>query len=187
MHNPRCPRFFLPCLAAAAALGAVLTGCDTPFAVSNTTILVPVAGGQKVEVTYGKNGVVMKEKDGVQMGAATLDLSTDRKHLVYLFKISFKNGVVPQHVTIVDLTDDPVQTVVEDRAPRLKDGQWVAARVDRDINDPTLAWLKTVDDSMQIYRVTVTLVDGTQVVMDQPVSYPGFIKAAMRKTIGLDY
>jgi hypothetical protein len=187
MHNPCRLRLYLPCWAAATALGAILAGCDTPFAVSNTTILVPIAGGQKVEVTYGKNGPEMARKDGVQMEAASMDLSADKKHLVYLFKIAFKNGVVPQRLTIEDLTDDPAQTVVEDGAPSLKDGHWVAVRVDRGPNDPTLAWIKTVDDSMRIYRTTVTLADGSQVVLDQPVSYPAYLKAAIRKAVGLDY
>jgi len=187
MHYPCHSRLFFPLLAAAIALGGLLAGCDTPFAVSDTTILVPIAGGEKVEVTYGKNGPVMEEKDGVRMEAATMDLSADKKHLVYLFKIAFKNGVVPRRVTISDLTDDPAQTVVEDDAPVLKDGHWLAPRIDRGPNDPTLDWVKTVDDSMRIYRMTVVLADGSQVVLNQPVSFPGFLKTAIRKTIGLDY
>jgi hypothetical protein len=187
MRNSGKPRPFFLFLAAAVALAAILAGCDTPFAVSNTTILVPIAGGEKVEVTYGKAGPVMLAKDGVQVEADSLDLSADKKHLVYVFKLLIKNGAPPQRVTVSDLTDDPVQLILEDRAPHLTAGHWVAARVDRGAEDPSLAWVKTLDDSMRIYRIAITLADGTPVVLDQPVSYPGYFKGAIRKTIGMDY
>lgn len=187
MHHPGPKVFLLPLLAAVTALGALLTGCDTPFAVSNTTILVPIAGGEKVEVTYGRAGPVMVLKNGVQIETSILDLSKDKKHLVYVFKFLVKNGATPRRVLVADLTDDPAELIVDDHAPQLTNGHWVAERVDRDPRgDPTLAWLGTVDDSMRIYRFTVTLADGTVVVLDQPVSYPGYLKGAIRKASGVD-
>jgi hypothetical protein len=185
MQNPGA-RLSPVLLVAAVALAAILAGCDTPFTVSNTTILVPIAGGEKVEVTFGRAGPVLVDKDGVRMEGAILDLSPDKKHVIYAFKFLVKNGVAPKRVTVTDLTDDPAELLIDDRDPHLQDRRWLAPRIPRDGHEPALAWLHTVDDSMRIYRLTVTLADGTVAVLDQPVSYPGFLKAAILKTIGVD-
>jgi hypothetical protein len=179
-----CP---LRSIVAIAALGAVLAGCDTPFNTGNTTVLVPIAGGDKVEVSFGSKGIVMAAKDGVQIEAASLGLAPDKKHFYYDFRFSSKPGVEPKHVTVTDLTDDPVSVVADDPDPRLVNGHWAAAKTPRGVKDPTIAWMMTVDDSMRIYRFTIDLADGSQVVLDQPSSFPGYLKSGIRTTLGLDY
>jgi len=167
----------------------MLSGCDTVAFAPKTTMLVPIADGEKIEVTYSNsNGaVIMEAKAGVQIELATLVPSDDKKHITYVFKLSVKNGVAPKRVTVSDLTDVPERILVDDQAPRLDNGHWNSAKVDRGILDPSLAWLSNVDDSIRIYRFKVTLADGSQAVLDQPSVFPGGLKAVIRKVFGLDY
>ena len=49
-----------------------------------------------------------------------------------------------------------------------------------------MAWLTQLDDSIRVYRFTVTRPDGTQAVLKQPQMFPIFMKQLIRAMLGLD-
>jgi len=170
-------------LAAAAVL--VLTGCTAGSLGSTTTVLLPVAGGT-VPFSYGSHGPILEEKDGVRMEGAGLEANLEKRQVEYYFKFAVKPGAVPLRVTIVDITEDPVQIVCEDRAPRLVNGEWTAPVVPLDAKDPSLGWLFNVEESLRAYRITIPMSDGRTVVLTQVQAYADVIKAALRKALGLE-
>jgi hypothetical protein len=175
MHapNPRCGLLLL---------AAALAGCS-----SSTSYMVPIAGGQKAEASIGKNGMVMLQDDMVRIEEASLRPAKDRKGFIFFLVFAPKPGFVPKSVKIEDVTEDPVTVVCEDRDPKLQKGYWISPGTERDIHDPAIHWLLELDDSMRIYRFTITGADGRAAVLDQASMVPSSVKAFYRKLVGIAY
>jgi hypothetical protein len=120
------------------------------------------------------------------MVLAALNPSTDKKHVVYNFEMAVKSGLVPRRIQIEDQTEDPVHTIVDDAAPHLDGGRWKLTTTVLDPKDAGNEWITQLDDSIRVFRVTVTLADGTTVVLRQPALFPVYEKQLIRVMLGID-
>jgi len=166
-------------------LFAAMAGCAVPMTSSNT-YMVPLANGENMEMSIKNGGLAMVEQDGIRISQVALDPSADKKHVVYTFGLIAKSGLAVKHITVEDMTDDPVRIVEDDPAPKLVDGKWKVSTPILDATDPVFIWLIQLDDSIRVYRFTVTLADGKQVVLKQPAMFPVFLKQLMRVMLGID-
>jgi hypothetical protein len=162
-----------------------LAACSVPMTSSNT-YLVPIANGETMEISIKNGGLVLAEQDGIHILQVALNPSSNKKDVVYTFEFSAKNGLVPTHVLIEDLTETPIKVVADDPAPKLKDGHWKLDTPVLDPKDPTFEWLVQLDDTIRVYRFTITLADGRQVVLRQPQMFPVFMKQLIRVMTGID-
>src|SRR5581483_11393806 len=157
-------------LRAALLLGAGLLagGCAT----GQYSMVTTVATGETVRVPLEKGGAVLVEQDGVKIVGVHVTLSPDKK-LVFGFDFDVAPARPLRRVQVADISEAPVAAWVDDAEPAPADAQ-----------DPRLAWLGSVSDSMRIFRFTLTLADGKTVTIDQGQLYGSALKAAMRMALG---
>jgi hypothetical protein len=164
---------------------AALAGCAVPMTSSNTNV-VPLANGEKMEMSVTAGGIATVSGEGVHIVQANLMPTADKKHVVYAFEVTVKEGLVAKHVTIEDMTEDPVRLVVDDPDPRLTNGHWKFTTPPLDPKQPGVEWITQLDDTIRVFRFTVTLADGHQVVLRQPWIYPIYLKSIIRKMANMD-
>jgi hypothetical protein len=162
-----------------------LAGCAVPMTSSNT-YLVPIANGETMEMSIKNGGLALSEADGVHILQVALNPTADKKHIIYTFELSVKSGMVPTHITVEDITENPERIAADDAAPKLVAGHWKLNTGELDPKDPMFEWLIQLDDSIRVYRFTVTLADGKQVVLKQPQMFPVFMKQLIRAMLGID-
>lgn len=93
-------------------------------------------------------------------------------------------GVRPSEVLVRDVTDAPIITLFDDRAPALLGGKrWTAQTAPLGPSDDIIRWLADIETSIRIYRFTFTFADGSVRVLTVPVIIPAALKEAMRKKI----
>jgi len=166
-------------------LFAAMAGCAVPMTSSNT-YMVPLANGENMEMSIKNGGLAMVDKDGIGITQVALDPSADKKHVVYTFGVAAKSGLLVKHILVEDMTDDPIRVVEDDPAPKLVDGKWKKSTEFLDATDPVFIWLVQLDDSIRVYRFTVTLADGKQIVLKQPAMFPVYMKQLIRLMLGID-
>lgn len=170
--------------AAVACLG--LCGClmqpDVAFSVTT-------ADGQKLEVPMSAPNTVVTD------GRVALNMlqfapwqveGNVAKTLAFSFVIQFKPGDMPTKIVIEDDTEAPILQIFEEDHPSLvKDNLWAGVSRPFGPSDEHVSWIQNVDNNVRVYRVTVTLSDGTTHVLMKPVFIPGPMKSYMRKRLGL--
>jgi hypothetical protein len=166
---------------------APLAGCVVPMTSSNT-YMVPLSNGETMEMSIKNGGLTLADQDGIRIvEAGALNPSATKKEIVCTFQLIVKSGHAPKRILIEDMTEDPVRVVVDDPAPKLDAANhWKLTTPVLDAKDPIFAWLTQLDDTIRVYRFTVTLADGSQVVLKQPQMYPVFMKQLIRKMLGMD-
>ncbi|HVW20131.1 MAG TPA: hypothetical protein VHC86_02870 [Opitutaceae bacterium] len=171
------------------SLAGLLAGCSSnPILGGNTTVLVPIAGGQTARMTFGGGGPVLEQNADFKVASMpTLAPSRDRKHVDYDFQIELKRDVLPRSITVEDISEDPIQTLLEQAPPAMQGRKWRGQILKMDMSDKRLGWLTSLDDTVRVLRFTVVLPDGRASVVNQAVSYPGMLKALIRRTLGLNY
>lgn len=162
-----------------------LAGCAVPMTSSNT-YLVPVANGETMEMSIKNGGLTLAEQDGVHILQVALNPTADKKHIIYTFELSVKNGMVPTHILVEDMTETPVRVAADDAAPKLVANHWKLNTPELDPKDPLFEWLIQLDDSIRVYRFTVTLADGRQIILKQPQMFPVYMKQLIRAMLGID-
>jgi hypothetical protein len=173
-------------LAAALALAALAPlGCQMQpdFAMSVTT-----ADGQKLQVPF--SGPPVPVTDGVvtvnaiQFAPWELDANKKAKTLAFSFLIGFKAGAVPEKILIEDDTELPILQIFEDdHAKIVKNNLWAGVSKPFAPSDEHVNWVLNLDNNVRVYRVTVTLKDGTTHVLYKPVPIPAGMKQFMRSRL----
>jgi hypothetical protein len=176
------PRFFQ---LAPIALAASLAGCAVPMTSSNSYI-VPLANGDKMEMSVVAGGIALQSGGGIHIVQASLAPMADKKHVAYVFEVTVKDGLVLKHVTVEDMTEDPVRVLADDPGPRVTAGHWKFTTPALDPKDPGTVWITQLDDTIRVFRFTLTLADGHQVVLKQPSMYPIVLKSIIRKMGDMD-
>lgn len=149
-------------------------------------MLVPIAGGGKVAVPFGKNGVEFTKGDGVQIESAASTLDAEKK-LVYNFAFRDAKARALRRVVVEDMSDDSPTLLVEDNAPILDQGRWSGSSRAFAWGEPELRWIATISHTMRVYRFTITFADGEKLVLDQGSLYPNVLKSAIRHAWGENY
>jgi hypothetical protein len=175
-----------PLIAALSLSALCLAGCvmQPDVAMSVTT-----ADGQKIEVPF--SGAPPPTTDGVvtveQLQFAPWDVDQQQHKattLAFSFIIRFKPGSEPARILIEDDTELPILTLFESRNPRIvKDNLWAGLSRPFSPSDEHVNWVLNLDNSVRVYRVTVTLKDGTTHVLLKPVLVPAAMKSFMQKRL----
>ncbi len=179
LSNPR----LLAAVLALAALGH--SGCQmTPdYAMSVTS-----ADGQKLQVPFSgppapvTDGVVTV--NSIQFAPWELDANRKAKTLAFSFLIGFAPGAAPAKIVVEDDTELPILALFEDdHAQILKNNLWAGVSKPFAPSDEHVNWVLNLDNNVRVYRVTVTLKDGTTHVLYKPVLIPAAMKAFMRSRL----
>jgi hypothetical protein len=173
---------------AALALAAVLLNCGGCLMQPNISAKVVTVDGQTVEVPL--NTVAVPVTDDV-VTINTLQFSPwvvpDKPRQITLSSIiKFKEGAVPTHIVIEDVTDDPIEEIINEPSPKIvKDG--LIGIISRPYlpDDDHVKWVLTLDNNVRVYRYTVTLKDGSTHVLYRGVFIPAQMKNLMRFQLGI--
>lgn len=169
--------------AAALFAATLLTGCAT----GDVAMLAEISGGQKLRVPFGKGGPEMTSEDGVLINQATFTLNAEKK-IFYVFSCTDSRSRALRRVLVEDVSDAAPLTLVDDAKPQLAaGGKWLGETSPFEWNDPKIAWLATISNSLRVYRFTLTFADGRTLVLHQGSFFPSPMKAAVRQTMGQNY
>lgn len=146
---------------------------------------VTSADGQKLEVPY--NGPQPAVTDGVvtveQLQFAPWEVDADHKakNLAFSFLLQFAPGALPGKIVIEDDTQMPILLLFEDDNPKIvKNNLWAGLSKPFAPSDEHVNWVLDLDNNVRVYRITVTLKDGSVHVLLKPVLVPAGLKAAIR-------
>jgi hypothetical protein len=168
---------------ALAALG--LAGCvmSPDIAMSVTT-----ADGQKIEVPFNTapapvtDGVVTVQQ--LQFAPWDVDDQHKAKTLAFTFLIQFAPGSEPTRILVEDDTELPILAIFESDNPKIvKNNLWAGVSRPFAPSDEHVNWVLNLDNNVRVYRVTVTLKDGTKHVLLKPVMVPTAMKTFMQKRL----
>ena len=172
-----------PCRSLAGVLPAAslaLAGCliQPSYSVNRTT-----ADGVNIEVPLTRDKVVIT--DGVlsidRFDLPVMAIDGGGKGVAFGLEIHFREGAKPVSVVVDDVSDLPIMSVFVDNAPVLtKKNDWHALTPVHGSSEAIVKWLMTLDNSVQVYRFTVKLADGTTHVLRYPIFAPGQMKLIMR-------
>lgn len=170
--------------AAVAAVALALCGCQMQ---PDVAMSVTTADGQKLEVPFNTaaparvtDGVVTV--GGLQFAPWEMDADGKAKTLAFTFVIQFKPGAQPARILIEDDTEEPILEIFHDDNPKiLKDNLWGGVSRPFAPADEHVNWVLNLDNNVRVYRVTVTLKDGTTHVLLKPILIPAAMKSYMRK------
>ncbi|MEO7599016.1 MAG: hypothetical protein ABIV50_08795 [Opitutus sp.] len=165
------------------ALALVGLGCATgDYAYVTTT-----ASGERIQIPL-KGGSPERAKKGnlTVMHAALIPSPTrDKKELLYLFGLQDSSAVPPSEIRVEDVTEDHAILMVEEKNPKFSKNLWSSTSKLFSGTDPEMNWVSHLDNSMRVFRFTVTGADGTKTVLNQGWMVPGWAKVPMRTALGM--
>ena len=146
---------------------------------------VTSADGQKLEVPYNGPQPVVTDGtvtiDSLQFAPWELDANNKAKSLAFSFLIGFSPGALPAKIVIEDDTQLPILLLFEDDNPKIvKKNLWAAVSKPFAPSDEHVNWVLDLDNNVRVYRITVTLKDGSVHVLLKPVLVPAPMKAFIR-------
>jgi len=171
----------LPVVAALVALlGA--PGCVME---QNYDARVTTADGEVIDVPLAPHPVNVT--DGVVtvflFQYVPTKLPDGAKRVVIRFDAGFTKGATPARIVVSDISEDPIMTLVDDRAPTLDGFVWQGKTSPLGTADDFIKFMTNIDNSIRVYRFTFTLKDGSVHVLTLPIMVPGFLKEAIEKTL----
>jgi hypothetical protein len=145
-----------------------------------------ISGGERIMVEFPKGTVKGEENDDVMVDAAVFLVKPQFKKGNHCISVEFGKNATPQSVKVEDMTGDQAQLLIDDKNPKLTGRAWRCVCASLGPDDPSLQWLHDIDDSFCVYRITVVLTDGRQIVQHHAIVYPAYRKAQMRRDFGID-
>lgn len=107
--------------------------------------------------------------------------------IAYDVDLVFKKGAVPTSVALDDVSDVPILTIFKEPAPKLgASNHWFLISPAYNPHDEHANWVLTLDNGVRVYRVTVTLRDGSVHVLRIPIFVAAGTKAVMRTQLGIN-
>jgi len=164
-------------------LSVGLVGCAT----GSFEMVATGAGGEKIRVPLGANGVEFTNEAGVQVRMASFAPNADKK-IVYEFVFTDHRKRGLRRVRVEDVSDDAAVNLADDAQPKGElDGTWRGGSEALEFNDPRMNWLATISNSLRVFRFTLTFSDGQTLVLHQGTLYPAAMKSAVRHAFGQNY
>lgn len=162
----------------------VVAGCAAP-GMGGWSMHREIAGGQSVDIQFGKRGPVPGEDDAVRLNPVVFVLDDKNPRLAaYKFSLVEKNGKVPDRITVEDVSDDKPVFWVNDGSPRLVDDQWTFRTPFLQVTPVAFGWLNEIDNGVRVYRFTIYQSDGSKDVLYDASNYPASMKAFLRVHFG---
>jgi hypothetical protein len=158
-----------------------LTGCAS----SSSRLLVPIAGGQAVDLERQGSGFKQAENDRVSMTDASLQVVTlnGNYYVRWSFVISPKQAAMLNTVRIEDVSDSTPLLLVNDVAPQLDEAKWTEKAGLMDLSAANVRWLFEPKETVRIFRFTMSEPDGQSYVLYQGVRYSPASKEAIRAMV----
>lgn len=181
MTFPRLPGLVL----AAGLLCLGFAGCVVAPSVA---MVQTIAGGESFEVKLDSKGVERAEDKDAKVTIAGIIIDSPSKKAGYNAEIQIKSGFVPTHIVMEDISEDPVVMVLNDEHPVVTaEHLWKAVSTYRELDDSRFKWLMPLDNSVRVYRFTITTEDGRTLVYRQAAFYTSYVKEAIRRQLGSKY
>jgi hypothetical protein len=159
-----------------------LTGCVS----EGPTVKIPIAGGERLLVDLSRHGVVGEEDKDVKVIMAELRPNAKEKKALYSMVLEFKTSPRPRSVKIEDVSENPSSVMIDDANPKVNGKLWFWASAPKTADAPELQWIKEIDESFRVYRISVALDNGRQVSFYHVVFYTPMLKWMIRKGLGLE-
>ncbi len=169
----------------AAVLLAMLAGCGS----GAYTYVKTTSYGERLSFPLEKGQPKWESKDGIAIWSAALLPAGDpaKKEVFYGFAFTDESGVAPTKVRIEDVSDEKPIVVLEDNEPKLDaQNRWRSEPRMLKAGDPEIAWASYLGDTFRVFRFVVTKADGREIVLHQAMSVPAWMKASMRKALGIE-
>jgi hypothetical protein len=167
------------------ALFLVLTVWIAGCASSSSRLSVPVAGGQPVALEREGSGFKHAENDRVRVTDATLQAVNlnGNNYVRWRFAISPKQAEVLSSLRIEDVSGPAPLLLVNDVAPQLDNGQWTETAGLMEASSSNVRWLFEPNETVRVFRLSMSEPDGRTYVLSQAVSYAQASKEAIRAMI----
>ena len=102
----------------------------------------------------------------------------------WTFSIQPKQPIQFRSIRVEDVSGPQPVLMVNDVAPQLQDGKWIGSGGMIELTPTGLPWLFDEQESVRIFQITITEMDGRTYVLQQSVPYSKAAKAAVRKLVG---
>jgi len=111
----------------------------------------------------------------------------EQKEVKYTFEFSDAHSRGLKAVKVEDVSDDAPFLLVDDTAPQYTNGRWHGASRTFGAGDEYLKWIYQLENSLRVYRFTITFADGHELIIHQGSTFPNFMKSAIRHMFGEKY
>lgn len=175
----RLSRVALPAL----LLLVLCAGCQT----GDVLMKVPISGGGEIEVPVTGGGPKPGHADGYTVDVASLEPGTEKREAYYKFGLVCAQQPALRRIRIVDISDEKPAVLIDDRNPKFKDRHWVANTPMIAAEDPRFQWVYQITMSLRVYKITLTLSNGSDVTFNHVTIYPPFVKGLIRAKWGEKY
>jgi hypothetical protein len=167
------------------SLGALLfmAGCATKEYTYNTV----VSGGEQLHFSIVGGRPAPATADGIKILEAGLRPDAQLKKVLYGFHFSDTGGHSLQSVRVEDVSETEAVLLLEDLQPKMVDHQWNGTTRLFEADDPALKWVFYVNDSVRVYRFSITFADGRKLILNQAAMVPGWVKMTIRHMFGEKY
>lgn len=147
-------------------------------AADGVTVAVPLSRAFKVEA--GDSAVELSNFRFVP------NIQMEPKSMGYAFQLRFLKGSKPAKIVIEDDTEEPIFELLTDNQPKLVNGDyWFGPSQFWNPADMHVNWINSLDNGVRVYRITVTLTDGSVHVLHPAVFVPGEAKTMFRNELGV--
>jgi hypothetical protein len=183
MTTPQTPPLIL-----AGALSLLSLGIGGCLMQANYSAMVTTADGATVEAPLGDS------KLNVTDGTITVNrfqfvpqlLPDKSKGIVMTFEADFKDGALPSSIVVEDVSEAPILQVLYEAKPKMiKETHWIGVTTAKHLDDVTYEWMLNLDNTVRVYRFTITTADGKTHVLRVPVFVPGQMKYFIRTQLGV--
>jgi hypothetical protein len=133
------------------------------------------------------SGFPQAENDRVIVANAGLQPMTldGNYYLRWSFAIRPKQANALSSIRIEDVTDPAPLLLVNDVAPQLDGGQWNETAGLMPLSAASVHWLFEPNDTVRIFRITITGLDGRSDPLEQRVGYSQDAKKALRAAVNM--
>lgn len=126
------------------------------------------------------------QNDRVTVTSAGLQtVNLDGNYYVrWTFSIQPKQPIQFRSIRVEDVSGPQPVLMINDVAPQLKDGKWAGSGGMIELTPTGLPWLFDEQESVRVFQITITEMDGRTYELQQSVPYSKGAKAAVRKLVG---
>lgn len=185
MH-PQTPRTSTRTAACAALLLALLApGC---LMQANYEVQYTAADGVVLDVPLSRNFRVEAGDDAVTLANFQFMplKSGDVRTMAYAFELKFLGSHEPAKIVMEDDTELPILELMTDASPKFfKDKLYLGHTPGFNPNDAHMTWINSLDNGVKVYRITITMKDGSVHVLRAPVFVPAEAKSMFRIELGV--
>ena len=128
-------------------------------------------------------GFKPSQNDRVTVTSAGLQtVNLDGNYYVrWTFSIQPKQPIEFRSIRVEDVSGPQPILMINDVAPQLQGGKWAGSGGMIELTRTGLPWLFDEQESLRIFQITITEMDGRTYVLQQPVPYSKAAKAAVRQ------